>query len=166
MASRYLVFVYGTLRQGKPNHFRLLEANSGSAQYLGLATTCEKYPLVIASRYNIPYLLAAPGYGKRVLGEVYEVDDKMLEVLDQLEAHPKYYERKMRKVKLEESGKEVECWLYLLHKYKPFMMELPFLDDYNAAPDDPDKQYMPRYLREKGNENEYWSDVKVDELTA
>ena len=30
-----------------------------------------------------------------VLGEVYEVDDKMLELLDQLEDHPKYYERKV-----------------------------------------------------------------------
>lgn len=163
MASRYLVFVYGTLRQGKPNHYRMLEATNGSAQYLGLATTCEKYPLVIASRYNIPFLLAAPGNGKCVLGEVYDVDDKMLEVLDKLEDHPKCYERKIRKVKMQESGKELECWVYLLHKYKPFMMELPFLDDYSAADDDPDKQYKPRYLREEGV---YWSDVKMDEVTA
>lgn len=28
-------------------------------------------------------------------GEVYEVDDKMLEVLDALEDHPKVYERKV-----------------------------------------------------------------------
>ncbi|XP_045108699.1 putative gamma-glutamylcyclotransferase CG2811 isoform X1 [Portunus trituberculatus] len=164
MASCYLVFVYGTLRQGRPNHYRLLEAASGFARYLGLATTCEKYPLVIASRYNIPYLLAAPGYGKCVLGEVYEVDDKMLELLDRLEDHPKYYERKMKKVKLQESGKELECWVYLLHKYKPFMMELPFLNDYIAAADDPEKQYIARYLRKEGDD--YWLDVKMDEVTA
>lgn len=64
---------------------------------------------------------------------------------------------------MQESGKELECWVYLLHKYKPFMMELPFLDDYSAVDDDPDKQYKPRYLREEGV---YWSDVKMDEVTA
>lgn len=64
MSSRHLVFLYGTLRQDKANHYRLLDPANGEARFLGLATTVEKYPLVIASRYNIPYLLAAPGHGK------------------------------------------------------------------------------------------------------
>lgn len=165
MSPLHLVFVYGTLRKDKPNHFRLLDPTNGQARSLGLATTLEKYPLVIASRYNIPYLLAAPGHGQCVYGELYEVDDKMLEKLDALENHPQYYERKVRKVKLEESGKEVEAWVYLLHQYKPFMMELPFLSDYCSLPDDSDKKYITRSLREVPGP-EYWKDVKQDEESA
>lgn len=70
----------------------------------------------------------------------------------------------MRKIKLEDTQEERECWVYLLHRYKPHLMELPFLDDYCAV-DDPEKQYMPRYLREKPGP-EYWTDVKLDELAS
>lgn len=57
--KRYLVFVYGTLKHGEPNsHF--LE----NAKYVSEAVTNEKYPLVIASQYNIPFALNKPGMGK------------------------------------------------------------------------------------------------------
>ncbi|XP_050685982.1 putative gamma-glutamylcyclotransferase CG2811 isoform X2 [Eriocheir sinensis] len=161
MSARHLVFVYGTLRKNMLNHSRLLDAANGAARCLGLATTTERYPLVIASRYNIPYLLAAPGHGQHVRGEVYEVDDKMLETLDALENHPKYYERKEKKIKLEDSGEERECWVYLLHCYKPHLMDLPFLEDYCAV-DDPEKVYIARCLRKEPGP-EYWVDVKLDE---
>lgn len=163
MSSRHLVFLYGTLRQDKANHYRLLDPANGEARFLGLATTVEKYPLVIASRYNIPYLLAAPGHGKNVHGEVYEVDDLMLQKCDELEDHPTYYERKVTKMRMDESGKEVDCWVYLLHRYKPYMMELPFLDDYKLAVDnDPDNTYKLSKLIEIVG-NEYWTDVKLDD---
>ena len=32
------------------------------------------WPLVVASKYNIPYLLDSKGGGKRVLGQIFEVD--------------------------------------------------------------------------------------------
>ena len=31
-----------------------------------------------------------PGMGNKILGEIYEVDDKMLEKLDELEDHPRF----------------------------------------------------------------------------
>ena len=36
----------------------------------------DRYPLVIASRYNIPYLLDVPGRGEFVVGEIYAIDDE------------------------------------------------------------------------------------------
>ncbi|XP_045601954.1 putative gamma-glutamylcyclotransferase CG2811 isoform X2 [Procambarus clarkii] len=161
--QRNLVFVYGTLRQNEFNHKCLTEEENGRSRLIDIGTTKEKYPLVIASRYNIPYALAAPGKGEYIEGEVYEVDDKMLATLDKLEDHPRYYERKIIKVLLQKSREEVDCWIYLLFKYKPHMMELPFLKAYSSSGNH-GKSYCARYLRQ-GPEEEYWTDVKFVEPT-
>lgn len=156
--SRNLVFVYGTLKRNEPNHHWLVEKENGDARLVGVANTKEKYPLVIASRYNIPYAVAAPGLGENIEGEVYDVDDKMLSKLDILEDHPKYYERKITKAVLQDSEQEIDCWIYLLHQYKPHMLELPFLKSY-LSKGDHGKDYIARYLREEMG-SEYWTDVK------
>ena len=62
MSSNY-VFTYGTLKQGEPNHHWLSNLENGNGKFYGLANTVQKFPLVIASRYNIPYVLAATGKG-------------------------------------------------------------------------------------------------------
>ena len=69
--SRYphLVFVYGTLKTGEPNHHVLQDPTKGKKELLGVGETASKFPLVVASRYNIPYLLDAPGEGLNVKGE-------------------------------------------------------------------------------------------------
>ncbi|KAF2359512.1 Gamma-glutamylcyclotransferase AIG2-like [Trinorchestia longiramus] len=155
---RCLVFVYGTLKVGEPNHHWLSNAANGYNRLVGTARTVDKFPLVIASRYNIPYLLNAPGIGKNVEGEVYEVDEQMLAKLDILEDHPKYYKREIRQVTLVASatnpsstpatnpssttdstppapGTELDVWVYLLHSFKPAMLELPMLLSYSAKGD-------------------------------
>ena len=67
----HLVFVYGTLKTNEPNHLVISSASSeGQSQLVGQGRTVENFPLVIASRYNIPYLLDAPGKGHRIRGEV------------------------------------------------------------------------------------------------
>ena len=48
---------------------------------LDRATTVSRYPLVVATEYNIPVLLARPGIGRRVTGQVYHVDHRMLQHL-------------------------------------------------------------------------------------
>ncbi|KAG7171449.1 gamma-glutamylcyclotransferase-like, partial [Homarus americanus] len=176
-----LVFVYGTLKRNQPNHNLLMNKENGAAKLINTGTTRQKYPLVIGSRYNIPYLLPAPGNGEHVQGEVYEVDNKMLGVLDILECHPEYYERKGRKppteqrplpeqyfctvqidkIILQDSEEEIDCWIYLLFRYKPHMMELPFLKAYFSE-GDPEKKYVAKYSREVIGK-EYWSDVKIME---
>lgn len=50
-------------------------------------------PLVIGTRYNIPFLLNKPGVGGYVTGEIYEVDEQMMELLDNLEDCKRLYKR-------------------------------------------------------------------------
>ncbi|XP_018021565.1 putative gamma-glutamylcyclotransferase CG2811 [Hyalella azteca] len=173
-----LVFVYGTLKAGEPNHHWLTDPRNGRARLLGRARTVDTFPLVIASRYNIPYLLRAPGVGEHVEGEVYEVDERMLAQLDVLEDHPKYYEREIRRVTLTPQAGEatpltpasettpptaaseatVDAWVYLLPSFKPAMLDLPRLKSYSASGPH-GLAYMPRYARPKPGP-EYWVDVK------
>lgn len=54
-------FFYGTLKRNEPNHDQLKNLN---VTFLSEAITVDKYPLIIASDYNIPFLLNKKGYGK------------------------------------------------------------------------------------------------------
>src|SRR5216683_3259005 len=71
------VFVYGTLKGGIHNH-RLL----AHAKFIGHAITDQAYRMVAG---GFPIVLEGGDYA--VKGEVYEVDDAMLERLDQLEGY-------------------------------------------------------------------------------
>ena len=51
-----LVFVYGTLKIGEPNHHWLSEAR-GRSSFLGPGRTLDTWPLVVVTKYNIPMLL-------------------------------------------------------------------------------------------------------------
>lgn len=57
------IFVYGTLKQNQPNHYHLNNANHGCAIFKSIAKTIHKYPLVISTKYNIPFLLKKEGIG-------------------------------------------------------------------------------------------------------
>ena len=85
------VFVYGTLKRGFPYH----ETGLGGRRFLGQGRTLESFPLVIAGLWFSPVLIAEPGIGRTVLGEIYEVDGATLGSLDRLEGthHPNGYER-------------------------------------------------------------------------
>ena len=62
----YLIFVYGTLKRGQPNHdaYTANRSNGRTAEFAGAAETAKCYPLVVATRYNIPFMLPAEGLGK------------------------------------------------------------------------------------------------------
>uniref|UniRef100_A0A8W8M8I2 Gamma-glutamylcyclotransferase family protein n=1 Tax=Magallana gigas TaxID=29159 RepID=A0A8W8M8I2_MAGGI len=51
------IFVYGTLKNGQPNHFRLMDPGTGTTLFVGVGQTVEKYPLVIERSWNMPCLL-------------------------------------------------------------------------------------------------------------
>ena len=67
-----LIFVYGTLKQGEPNHYLLENEGNGVKIFCGKAKSAKKFPLVIASRYNIPFVLDCAGTGFNIQGEVYK----------------------------------------------------------------------------------------------
>ena len=59
-----LIFVYGTLKRGEPNYHFLEKPERGNASFVGEGSTLECYPLVVSSRFLLPFLLDLPGTGK------------------------------------------------------------------------------------------------------
>lgn len=92
---------------------------------------------------------------QNVVGEVYEVDDVMLSRLDVLEDHPSFYVREIDEIQLNglkedvESPKTLNCWIYFLKKFKPYLLSEPFLKEYHSEGDHA-KPYMPKEARTPG----------------
>lgn len=63
LSNRFAVFVYGTLKKGEPNHNVMTDPNTGIHEFVGVGHTVEKFPLIIASKFNIPFLLNDAGKG-------------------------------------------------------------------------------------------------------
>lgn len=99
------VFVYGTLRKKLKWHHLLK-----TGLFIGNAITKEKYTLYAD---NIPYLIETES-SVQIIGEVYEIDDITLNVLDRLEGHPDWYYRKEVQVVLD--GKQITAWIYFFPK--------------------------------------------------
>uniref|UniRef100_A0A3Q1GLC3 Gamma-glutamylaminecyclotransferase n=1 Tax=Acanthochromis polyacanthus TaxID=80966 RepID=A0A3Q1GLC3_9TELE len=142
------VFVYGTLKKGQPNYYRMLDPANGKAEYLGSALTTEKFPLVITSKYNIPFLLNIPGQGHRVHGEVYRVDDQMLKFLDDFESVPTWYQRNVVQLEVKEwvgkpdggeaapsPGSITEAFIYNTTSYQSEWKALRCFESYDANGD-------------------------------
>jgi gamma-glutamylcyclotransferase (GGCT)/AIG2-like uncharacterized protein YtfP len=65
--------------------------SANRVEFWGKGETEERFPLVIGKAWRSPFLLFQPGKGHRIVGEVYSVDSKALEILDELETYPIYY---------------------------------------------------------------------------
>jgi gamma-glutamylcyclotransferase (GGCT)/AIG2-like uncharacterized protein YtfP len=78
-----LIFVYGSLKRGFHNHAYFL-----NREPLFLARL-DGYQL-LDRNVGYPAITKGPSF---VEGEVYEVNEKELNLLDQLESHPSYYRR-------------------------------------------------------------------------
>ncbi len=98
------IFVYGTLMTGFENNYLL-----SNSKLIGKAFTCGKFKMV--ARF-IPFLTKEPL--THILGEVYEVDDQCLKIIDDLEGHPNYYKRELIPVEIPGNNFEViNAWVYL-----------------------------------------------------
>ena len=59
------IFVYGTLKRGQPNYFRMQDSEKyGASNFLGEAKLKGIYPMVVASQFKVPVLLDKEGEGK------------------------------------------------------------------------------------------------------
>jgi len=107
-----------------------------------------KYPLIIATKYNIPFLLYSPDVGHYVKGEVYEVDYKVLKNLDILEDHPNYYIRELHEVKcLEGNVLTMNAWIYFIKNFRPELLKQTMFEDYRSLGDH-GLRYVLRYERD------------------
>ncbi|KAH8415961.1 hypothetical protein KR222_005305, partial [Zaprionus bogoriensis] len=138
------LFVYGALKYGQPSNSILANTGNGYANFWCRATTTQKLPLVIATRYNIPFLLNKPGVGYYVTGEIYEVDDRMLNSLDNLEDCEEIYTREKHDMNIGVGEGTVPCWVYLLQKYPEKLLSLPYLSSYENSTSHP---YIQRHRR-------------------
>lgn len=107
-----IVFVYGTLRLGGENHHFLDSAKLLSVKswtYGKLYDTGFGYPAMIEDR------------SKKVIGELYEINEELLASLDQLEDYmgpgkDNLYERIIKTIFTEDG--EVEAYVYIFLKDK------------------------------------------------
>ncbi|XP_007501401.1 gamma-glutamylaminecyclotransferase [Monodelphis domestica] len=153
------IFLYGTLKKDQPNHSFINNSACGRAEFEGLGRTVDPYPLVIGSKNNIPFLLNVPGKGHHVTGEIYSVDDQMLQFLDEFEGCPDTYQRTPVRIEiLEWEGKSsapeerpavnsiMECFVYSTTNYPPEWINLPYHDNYDSLGDH-GLRYNPRENR-------------------
>lgn len=98
----FLVFAYGTLKRGFPNHFVM----DGSL-FIDVAHTKEPFAL-----YNgkYPYVVRQPATS-RIAGEIYLVTAARLAELDEFEGHPDLYCRSVTEV-VTGAGTSLPAWLY------------------------------------------------------
>ncbi len=118
--EKHRVFVYGTLMTGMRNHHRLVDGNAllieKSAHTLGTISmksreTDNGYRVPIVMKESADHPLAI------VIGEVYEINSKLLSTLDMFEGHPDVYEREKAFVQV--GNRFEEMWMYI------YVAELP-----------------------------------------
>lgn len=99
--NKHLVFVYGTLRRGG--------AGAMSVRFPGAKFIADAE--VSGSLYDLgayPGLLLKES-GSTVIGEVYEVDEELLDELDEFEASSRYLRRQ---VEISLGTQRRACWVY------------------------------------------------------
>lgn len=124
------VFVYGTLKQGKPNHPAL-----AGATLLGRCCIEGPYVMVNLGWYPAVCELADANAPKKMIcGEVYRVTDEILHTLDMIEGHPHYYARK----KVETPHKK--AWVYMLPHQN--LQGRQMIEDGMWRPTDEERDFM------------------------
>ena len=99
------VAVYGTLKQGRGNHWLLQDS-----EFVGKGKTANKFPMICES---IPFVYDEIGKGHNIHVEVYDITDPTVAYdIDNLENHPDWYERRLVNIQLA-TGDHVTAWMYL-----------------------------------------------------
>lgn len=100
------LFVYGTLKRGFYFHDRYLGGEK--AEYLGKGIASPEYSLYID---GMPHMIKEPT-DLPVKGELFLIDEHILDTLDDLEGHPIVYKREIIEC-FDEAGERVLAWAYL-----------------------------------------------------
>jgi gamma-glutamylcyclotransferase (GGCT)/AIG2-like uncharacterized protein YtfP len=116
------VFVYGTLKKGFHNHSVLQ-----GAEYIGTANSVQKFNMINLGGF--PAVLYNSDDGYQISGEIYKINDKILDRLDILEGEGTFYDRVpddffMVGNKPNKNGRKFKCWIYILKN-------MPYSYDYN-----------------------------------
>ena len=106
MNNQHYVFVYGTLKSGQYNN-RVMTLGGNAKLLYGQAE-------VRGRLYDLgPFPAMTQEGGKSVKGEVWVVDDDVLERLDHLEGHPQFYKRVQEPLLY---SPDFKVWVYVMPK--------------------------------------------------
>ena len=117
----------------------------GRASFVSGGRTVRKFPFVVGSSYNVPFLLDAPGQGNRARGDIFRCDDRMMASLDRFERVPDFYHRRAEQVEAD-NGEVLECSLYVLPKFKPELLQERMLENWTME-DKSLKRFVERHER-------------------
>lgn len=67
---------------------------------------------------------------QHVLGEVYEIDDKMMGTLDKFEGTPELYKRSVEVVKPTNGQDVFSAWVYVFHSFHEKLLKETLYDNY------------------------------------
>jgi gamma-glutamylcyclotransferase (GGCT)/AIG2-like uncharacterized protein YtfP len=102
----HLVFAYGSLKRGQPNHRYLLEA-----EFLGRGRTEPLFALYCLGPY--PAMVRESAAPIAVDGELYLINAGLLAELDRFEACGDLYERQLLPISGLDDGPPCLAWAYL-----------------------------------------------------
>ena len=102
------LFVYGTLKRGNSNHYLL----TNLSKFIGDGVTKKEYAFY-KTYSGLPFILKQNPF-TNVKGEVYEIDEFVLESLDVLEGNPTLYKREIIEVKV--NNVIEKAWCYILNR--------------------------------------------------
>lgn len=106
---KHLVYIYGQLKSGMYFNDKYMS----TSRLIGPALCSLDYSLYIDS---LPSLVKEPTK-LSVKGELYEVDDATLDLIDGLEDHPRTFKREPVEVML--NGEKLMAWAYIRPKGYP-----------------------------------------------
>lgn len=155
-SGRSLIFVYGTLRRGFPNE----HAMPSQLKYLGTAVTISRFPLVVGTVAQIPFLLDFPDHpgAFHVKGELYDASESdnigtIFQHLDDFEGvADRFYKRQLIEVVTDDNDSDqqtVQAFCYLRDTGGPawawtaerMLQELKMVPEYSP---DLASSYLPR----------------------
>lgn len=131
-----LVFVYGTLKRGFPNHDEWMKPY----KYIADSSTKRPFRLVVGEKYFSPILME--GDGNCITGELYEVSENGLAQLDIIESvgKPLGYKRILIDAVLNEQV--VKAWIYLKDAAQVNIIHNELAGTYSL-----DSRYIPVFMR-------------------
>lgn len=111
-----LIFCYGTLKRGFPNHSIMEEIK---ASYISDATTKFKYPLLLEGKWNTPFMIHNMNFPNsyKIQGELFEIDNEGMAALDKFEGVDKCYYKRLGieicyKKEMDSDSTSQEAWCY------------------------------------------------------
>jgi gamma-glutamylaminecyclotransferase len=134
------IFAFGTLKKG----YALHDEGLSDAEFLGNYRTVQRFPMLIAGSWFAPMMLDAPGKGLRVKGELYNIAESKLPLLDALESvgSPGHF-RKSIQVCRDDGSETGWAFAFLKSPDLAIPVHSGYLDEYT------DGRFVPPWERQR-----------------